>query len=490
MIGGKNLLRAITKLTDDYGENIDTKYKEQAIKNISILHEGDDGYIAVAAKKEKEYVQYHYKVEDLQDHIGKAISLDANIYLTPNSFFIPKRKIENIRKLKALYIDIDYYNIENLKGFDHERVLAILENDYFGQDVPEPSFAIFTGRGLAVYWLIEPVPIKVLPLWNAVQKYFLDKLKHMGADSKSIDSARIMRLAGSINDKTGERVKLYMYDENLIYTLRDIQNDYLPHLTPYVKNPAHRVKGKKSKIVNLYTLYSLHYARINDILKLQEIRDGYCRNNDGVLQEKGQREFMCFLYRYWYCCYCNDTKQALQNTLEFNQGFKKPLTNKDVENITVQAEKAYEDWLLDSPNGIYKRGGYNYKNETLISILNITEDEMKVMTTIIGPDEKKRRKLVRERASRRNEEGLTSRQAEKQGKIEEVKRLFKQGLKQIEIAEKLDLAKSTVSKYNKIGVNLVSIGSSKKSFLKCVLILMGRSLFQFLLGDLGDMITL
>jgi hypothetical protein len=28
----------------------------------------------------------------------------------------------------------------------------------------------------------------------------------------------------------------------------------------------------------------------------KKIRDWYCRNNDGVLQEEGQRELMCFLY--------------------------------------------------------------------------------------------------------------------------------------------------------------------------------------------------
>jgi len=444
------LLNAIRKLTEDIEYNIDPKLKDEAVKNISILHEGDDGYIAIAAKKDKEYVQYHYKVNDLTYNIGKAISLDANIYMTPNSFFIPKRKIENIRKLNALYIDIDYYNIEKLRTYNHERILAILENDYFGQDVPDPSFAIFTGNGLAVYWLIEPVPIKVLPLWNAIQKHFLDKLKNMGADSKSIDGARIMRLAGTINDKTGQRAKLYMYDEKLVYTLRDIQNDYLPQLTPYIKNPAHKGKGRKSKIVNFYTLYSLHYARLNDILKLQELRSGYCRNNDGVLTEEGQREFMCFLYRYWSCCYCNDPKQALENALEFNQGFRKPLSNKEVEKITVQAEKAYEIWLLDSPNGVYKRGGYNYKNETLIEKLNITNDEMKVMTTIINPSEKLRRKLEKEKKARRNEDGLTKREAEKQRKIREVKELFSQGLKQKEIVERLGIAKSTVSKYIKM----------------------------------------
>lgn len=444
------MLNAIRKLTEDIEYNIDPKLKDEAVKNISILHEGDDGYIAIAAKKDKEYVQYHYKVNDLTYNIGKAISLDANIYMTPNSFFIPKRKIENIRKLNALYIDIDYYNIEKLRTYNHERILAILENDYFGQDVPDPSFAIFTGNGLAVYWLIEPVPIKVLPLWNAIQKHFLDKLKNMGADSKSIDGARIMRLAGTINDKTGQRAKLYMYDEKLVYTLRDIQNDYLPQLTPYIKNPAHKGKGRKSKIVNFYTLYSLHYARLNDILKLQELRSGYCRNNDGVLTEEGQREFMCFLYRYWSCCYCNDPKQALENALEFNQGFRKPLSNKEVEKITVQAEKAYEIWLLDSPNGVYKRGGYNYKNETLIEKLNITNDEMKVMTTIINPSEKLRRKLEKEKKARRNEDGLTKREAEKQRKIREVKELFSQGLKQKEIVERLGIAKSTVSKYIKM----------------------------------------
>ena len=87
------MFSTIRNLTENIDYNIDPKYKEQAVKNISILHEGDDGYITVAAKKEKQYVQYHYNVEDLQDNIGKAISLDANIYLTPNSFFIPKRKI-------------------------------------------------------------------------------------------------------------------------------------------------------------------------------------------------------------------------------------------------------------------------------------------------------------------------------------------------------------------------------------------------------------
>ncbi|KHF05144.1 hypothetical protein, partial [Vibrio parahaemolyticus] len=85
--------------------------------------------------------------------------------------------------------------------------------------------------------LIEPVPYKALPLWNAVQKHFLKELKDIGADEKSIDSSRVMRLAGSINQKSGKNADILVYSEDR-YILREIQEEYLPELTPYVKNPA------------------------------------------------------------------------------------------------------------------------------------------------------------------------------------------------------------------------------------------------------------
>nr|WP_176453554.1 hypothetical protein [Clostridium botulinum] len=33
------------------------------------------------------------------------------------------------------------------------------------------------------------------------------------------------------------------------------------------------------------------------------------------------REVMCFLYRYWSCCFTKDKEKALKDTLEFNKGF-------------------------------------------------------------------------------------------------------------------------------------------------------------------------
>ena len=66
-------------------------------------------------------------------------------------------------------------------------------------------------------------------------------------------------------------------------------------------------------------------------------------------------------------------------------------------------------------------------------------------TPIIGPKEKKRRQLVKERALRRNEEGLTSREQQKQDTIKAVTELYIKGYKQVEIVNELNLTKGRVS---------------------------------------------
>ena len=438
---------SIRKLKEEwnYEIEIDEIYVQDALKNIDMLHKKDDGFIAVAEKKDKVWSQYHYKTDELKENIAKLLSLDGNLYMSPNSFFIPQRKIENIRKLNALYVDIDYYSIKKLKNLDYEYIIGMIENNYFKDGlIPQPSFIMFTGKGLAVYWLIEPAPSSVLPLWNAVQRHFLSVLSDLGSDDKSIDSARVMRLAGSRHEETQERAKLYIYDSKLTYRLRDIQADYLPALTPYVKNPGYRARGRKAKVVNYYTLYSLHFARLSDLVTLVELRDGYCMGKDKELIVSGQREVMCFLYRYWSCCYYSDKDQALQNTFEFNEKFVKPLGRREVRKITKSAEKAYDEWLKDSPNGSYARGGYNYKNTTLIKMLCITEEEMKHMKTLIDKKEKLRRDCEAQKKKRRNEEGLTPKQAEKKKRLEEVMKLHESGLNQVQIAEKLGLTRRTI----------------------------------------------
>lgn len=436
----------------------------QASAYLKALHLKDDGYITVATKKENIWYQHHYKEGEIEKNIGKLLGInDINLYVSPNSFYKPFRKIENVRKLNALYIDLDYYKLDKFKNLTPEQIIWQLEEDYFNIDVPKANFIVITGRGLAIYWLIEPIPYKALPLWNAIQKYFQKELKEIGADPKSIDATRVMRLAGSTNQKNGQSTELLFYDKNR-YNLREIQKEYLPHLTPYVKKPNYKKRGKKSKVVKLFTIYKLHYARLCDIVKLQDLRHGYCRCEKGKLIKTGQREFMCFLYRYWSCSYENDLNKALEDTLDFNKRFVLPLSCNEVISQTKAAEKAYKEWTMNDFSITKKKVdklckdsmgyaylGYNYTNKTLIELLNITQEEMKHLITIIDKKEVKRRNnertKERQKAKRRNENGLTRRQIAKLKRSKLIKELKKSGLTQKAIVKKLNISIATVKRY-------------------------------------------
>lgn len=360
----------------------------EAKRHILFHHDDSDGWITVAKKTALgEFQQYHYKPTELADELGKWLGED--VYFSQNTFFKPQRNIENIRQLRSLYIDLDFY----LFNYDPSWVLWKLEHEYFGKSVPEPNILIFSGQGLVLIWLLNPVPYKALPLWQAVQNYLLGQFKELGGDPKAADAARIFRIAGSVNSKNGVEVRAE-YRHDYKYELREIQLDYLPELNEVVNvTPQKKKQGRKKKIVQLFNTYKLHYARLMDIVKLVELRN---------YEVTGQREIICFLYRYWLCCYTNDPVEALNQTHMLNLQFTAPLLLSEVERATRSAEKAWEARNNEEANRIaiekgYPGAGYNIKNVKIIEWLDITLEEQKHLKTIIDGHEKRRRKRERDR---------------------------------------------------------------------------------------------
>ena len=160
----------------------------------------------------------------------------------------------------------------------------------------------------------------------------------------------------------------------------------------------------------------------------------------GKLVPTGQRELMCFLYRYYSCLFLQDEEEALRQTLEFNQGFVEPLTEKEVVSATRSAEKAFQEWQETG------RGKYNYRNATLIELLGILPEEQRELKTIISTEEKYRRNNERRQKKRRDSMGMTKREREKAETVAKVKELKEQGLTQGEIAKKLGITQQYVSK--------------------------------------------
>ena len=391
--------------------------KKNKVEYIDKLHGNSKGWITRSCIDENGYSQWHYKYAEL-----KEVNLTGeNIYITLNTFFNPYRRLECIKELNALFIDLDYYKTK----FTKEQIIMNLEGNYFNKIIPATNYILDSGRGLALVWLINKVPSKALPLWKAIEEYLYNQLKEFGADRQALDATRILRVPGSINSKSKTVVSI-IDEYDYIYDLREIQKEFLPELKPKEKK-----KGRLKKINYIYRERSLYYARIQDITKLCELREYDLR---------GHREVILFLYRYYLCSFTEDVQKALEDVLELNSMFIYPLKENEVIRATRSAEKCYLD----------KNKEYKYKNDTLIEILEITEDEEIQMRTIISNREYKRRKRVRDTEYQKNRyleklklDGKVTEKEKLSQRRAKIKDLLAEGLKQKDICLRLNISKDT-----------------------------------------------
>ena len=388
------------------------EYSEQ-INYLDILHSDSKGWIT-KAEINCGYKQWHYRYNELLEQDFN----QENVYISINTFYSTFRRLEYIKELKAQFIDLDIYKT----GFTKEQIIMHLEADYFNKSIPRPNLIIDSGRGLYLIWLLNSVPSKALPLWKAIEEYLYSVLKPFGADRQALDPTRILRVPGSINSKSKTTVKVIeQYD--YIYDLREIQNEYLPEL----EERKAKKKGRPSKTVFIHRERSLYYARIQDIIKLCELRE---------YDLKGHRELILFLYRYYLCYFLEDTQKALGDVLELNREFIYPLSETEVIRATRSAEKVY----------LSKDKDYKYKNETLIELLLITELEETYMTTIISNKESKRRRSIRDEKRYKEKlklEGKMSKKEELEQLRAKIKSLREQGFKNKEIMQMLGITSTT-----------------------------------------------
>lgn len=230
----------------------------------------------------------------------------------------------------------------------------------------------------------------------------------------------------AIARETGTRVEILdRYD--YIYKLREIQTEYLPELEPN----RLKKKGRPSKVVFAHRERSLYYARIQDITKLCELRN---------YDMKGHRELILFLYRYYLCSFYDDAEKASNDVLELNSQFINPLPVNEAINATGSADKVYRR----------KDKQYKYKNETLIDLLGITDEEETHMTTIISNREYKRRRSVRDKKRYKDKLKVEGKIIKKEelGQIRsKIKSLREEGFKNKDISKALSLPTKTLERH-------------------------------------------
>lgn len=404
-----------------------------------ILQSEKDGFVTIATKRswvEDDWRESHHFVKSWSRHI--VIEDNVDCYATVNSTYRPGRSLENLRHITAIYSDLDIYN----KGLSKEKAIKMINNKVENDRVPKPTFIIDSGRGLYVLWLIESAPGKfknVQNLYNRVQRFIYENFKEIGADPKAIDLMRVLRVPGSINTKNNEMVKVLKYSEENKYTLRFMQ-DFMNEVNGVnweeIKKENKEKKVVKrnkrtAKISRLFNGYTLAVSRARDLENLCVLRDKDIYGNLNSLLH---------VYCYQMMCIHRNLNVARYQTKELNDSLTHSLSDKQINDISQSVYKAYKRYEKD------KKQGYNYRNRTLIEMLKITEDEQKHMKTIISTSEKYRRNNARRRDNRRDSKGLTDKQREVLKRREEVKKLKKEGLSTREIASKLNIHYSTVSR--------------------------------------------
>lgn len=344
-----------------------------------------------------------------------------DIYISMNTFFKNERNADYLKRLNTLYVDIDCYKL----GLKKTDVLAELRDSYFDSVIPTPTFVIDSGRGLYLIWKLRNEDRNALPRWTKVQNFLINALKELGADPACRDSARILRIPFSRNTKSGTDVRILEFND-LTYSIVEIQQEYgiaekrkkykridgeqtHPYNTAtepmrrYAVQLALKLGGElpdfndftatREWIANMTVNLPSHPHREDKAIhfdpktstKMCRILQGYCRDIETLFSMRRgvdcKREIALFLYRLFFYDMTGDKDLALERTLVFNASLSCPFPESYVIRATRSAEKKID-----------KGDTYHYKRETIMEVLEITSEEMKHLTYLVGDEERRERK--------------------------------------------------------------------------------------------------
>lgn len=373
------------------------------------LYENDlDGYVQimqfVKEGKKKTVKIYNTRNDGIKEIIQEQ-EYKTDVFITPNTMYLPDRNANNVRQFRALYVDID--NIEGNQMYVGFQVLELASKGV----IPQPSMIVNSGRGIHLYWRIKHAPYSAVYTWQNIEDMLIYRLKHLGADSSASDCSRVLRIPNTINSRNNSKAYVMFIDDSIEYSMFDLKENYL---NKHKKQEIHKAKKNNSKVMKnlFFNSYNLHMTRSRDIKKLCELRN---------YSVKGHRNMILHCYAYWQGIYIRDREELEKDVKLLNSLFKEPLRESEVNSILRSVPKAidkfiaYEQGIILGENkrvskNMRNKLGYWYKNETLIEQLCITGFEMEHLETIISKEEKYRRR--NKKRTPRNEEGLTKKQQE------------------------------------------------------------------------------
>lgn len=192
-------------------------------------------------------------------------------YLSQNAFKGKRRLGAEVSRLNCLFVDVDAY------GHSPTATVAAAREILLDSGIIPATDWTFSGRGIYLRWLLKATPAtpENKAKWESIESYLVNLLKPIGADQRVQDLARVLRLDGTINSKSGLMVRTTT-ESGKRYSLAELYQAIEPNLVPEATFQGEAVL-QENRFLSPATALSFRiqgHRRLSDLSILETIRGG------------------------------------------------------------------------------------------------------------------------------------------------------------------------------------------------------------------------
>lgn len=414
------------------------KYIDRAVDQWLDIHFGDqsfNGRVFVGHRKRGGgiYTMTARPLSELRPYILMLhASQRLDYYITANTVSSVSRSINGLFGLQNIVIDVDCHEEDSNSAELVQAFIWRAQRDLWGaEDLPQPNSIVRTGRGVQLWWAIKPCHVSCRPYYDQIKTGLMDHIEAMLSEYSELDGLQVDRAASgnpvgyfrlpcTYNTTAGRYGTLQVlhserYDtHDLAGYISPLPQEDKPRRAP---EPATAVPMERGDLVVLHNLYSTGARRVMQLVKLRNLR------NNEVGSET--RNNLCFaMYNTLRMSF--DHAEAMERLQAFNAGFKRPMTDRELEHTICTAKR---------------KGGYKYSNSKLIELLDITPEEQNAIG--LHPFSGKYRPWS---YAKPNATRDAVRQARRDGRDSKIIAMHQEGISQAETARQLGISRNTVAR--------------------------------------------
>lgn len=392
---------------------------------------------------------------------------------------IEARSNENVASADAIIVDIDYYKFFQLNLLTPEVVIEKINEEVFLELNIKPHFAVFSGRGLQIIFLLENVPLyknaenqaMYLDVLNAIVKILLP----YGSDTACMDLAHLFRLPYTRNLASWKYAYIIDYENIKHTTFERYSLDFLYNKLCSTKNISEKTMRNSTQLspVSLETL-DTKPSKEKHITIPRPVKSASVSKKNHVISDGGLKNILlarslnfkmkCEDLKIWLIAHY-DKMDHRRNT--FFDIYASCLVywifNRNQQWVHIQ----YINTLLKTPlpkNELRKflnnsqKTKYNYSKKSIMQKLAFTEIDYAGKSVLYQDtpetlakknEQKKAQKRDYAKKKIRNENGLTQREQQMEDNLNCIKDLLKENKSVSQIIAITGLKKTAVYSYIK-----------------------------------------